>query len=121
MKLNAVWTLNVLADTTRRIEKQKLRAKTAVRGASLCAPPRSHAILRNTHLSGGVAGGGGGGRPAPQQTDYWAPLACKRGNARWPRGRARSDDPKQFAVSRAPEGNQRRTKCHTGRGGSEAN
>ena len=39
MKLNAVWILNVLADTTRRTEKQKLWAKTAACGASLCAPP----------------------------------------------------------------------------------
>ena len=30
---------HVLADTTRRMEKQKLWAKTAACGASLCAPP----------------------------------------------------------------------------------
>ena len=53
MKFSAVWILNVLADRTRRTENQKLWAKTLACGASSCAHPRTRAILRNTHLSGG--------------------------------------------------------------------
>ena len=53
--------LNVLADMTRRTEQQKLWGKTAACGALLCAHPRSRAILRNTHLSGGGGGDAGGG------------------------------------------------------------
>ena len=55
MKFNAVRILNVLAGTTHRTEKQKRLAKTVACGASLCAHPRSRAILRHTHLSGGWA------------------------------------------------------------------
>ena len=58
MKFTAIWILNVLADTTRLMEKQKLWAKTRACGASLCAHVRSHAILRNTLLSGGGGGTG---------------------------------------------------------------
>ena len=56
MKLNAVWILDVLADT--HGETQKLWANTAACGAKFCAYPRLRAILRNAHLSGGGWVGG---------------------------------------------------------------
>ena len=59
MKFNAVWIINVLADKTRRAEKQKRWAKTAACGASLCTHPWPCTILRNSHLKGGGGGGNG--------------------------------------------------------------
>ena len=52
-KFTAGWIRKVFADTTRRTENQKRWAQTAACGASSCAHPRSRAILRNAHLSGG--------------------------------------------------------------------
>ena len=46
MKFNAVWILNVLADTTRRTEKQNIVRTPAVTR-----------YLRNPHLSGGTRTG----------------------------------------------------------------
>ena len=64
MKLNPTWIRNVVTDTTRRTEKQQLWAKAAACRGSLRAHPRTHAILRNTHLSG-VSPESGLQRPPP--------------------------------------------------------
>ena len=56
MKFNAAWVLHVLADTTRRMDKQKLWPTQRL-AEPLRAHPQSCAILGDTHLR--VGGGRG--------------------------------------------------------------